>query len=188
MSRERRVGSKLLRYWAAAYIFSVFFSRELLLHHITPHHSAVDEGRGDRFSLHISPDHDSALLAACLVQEFSRLFGLMDHAWLLGLIHSQLTDQLAVRILLSESRKVSASVFFFILLPLVPPSCSAVFFKDDNLPFSSLHLRVALDERSGPSFPGWSATCQYTLSEILFKTAFVCIQNMFVLWAVANKV
>lgn len=112
----------------------------------------------------------------------------MDHVWLLGLIHSQLTDQLSVRILLSESRKVSASVFPRSSAIGSAP-CSAVFFKDDNLPFSSLHLRVALDERFGPSFPGWSATCQYTLSEILFKTAFVCIQNMlFVQWAVANKV
>lgn len=38
-------------------------------------------------------------------------------------------------------------------------------FKDDNPFFTSLSSESTMTRESGPSFPGWSATCQYILSE-----------------------
>lgn len=80
---------------------------------------------------------------------------------------SQLTCQECPAECVVPPPKVSAFILS-ILLPLV--LCSL--FEDDNIPFTSLHLRIALDERFGPSFPGWSATCQYTLSEICSRLRF----------------
>lgn len=78
---------------------------------------------------------------------------------------------------LDISHKVSLSVSSLFapgtIIPAIPVFLHPPSFEDDNH-FSSSYLRVALDERSGPSFPGRSATCQYTLSE---NSAFVPLMS-----------